>query len=60
MSRVTQAPAADVHEMANSYFGLLRQATASHQDRTRLANVVRNRGHAVDAAFTKTYRGRAA
>ncbi|WP_456152325.1 RNA-directed DNA polymerase [Paraburkholderia nodosa] len=60
LRRVAQAAAADVHEMANSYFGLLRQATASHQDRTRLANVVRDRGHAVDAAFTKTYRGRAA
>jgi RNA-directed DNA polymerase len=56
LRRVAQAPAKDVHEMANSYFGLLRQATASHQDRARLANVVRSRGHAVDAAFTKSFR----
>lgn len=56
LRRVAQAPAADVHVLANSYFGLLRQAPASHHDRARLANVVRDRGHMVDAAFTKTYR----
>ncbi|WP_207000904.1 hypothetical protein [Trinickia mobilis] len=41
---------------ANSYFGLLRQAPASHHDRARLSTVVRERGHAVNAAFTQTYR----
>lgn len=56
LRRVAQAPAADVHVMANSYFGLLRQASASHHDRARLANVVRDRGHAADGGFTKTYR----
>lgn len=56
LRRVAQAPAADVHVLANSYFGLLRQAPASHHDRARLANVVRDRGHIVEAAFTKTYR----
>lgn len=56
LRRVAYAPAEEVHEMANSYFGLLRQAPASHHDRTMLANVVRDRGHAVDGAFTKTYR----
>ena len=56
LRRVAQAPAEDVHVMANSYFGLLRQAPASHHDRARLANVVRDRGHAVDAEFTKSYR----
>jgi hypothetical protein len=35
---------------------LLRQAPASHYDRARLANIVRDCGHAVDQAFTKTYR----
>lgn len=53
--RVAAAPAPDVHVMANSYFGLLRQATASHHDRSLLANVVRDRGHMVNAAFTQTY-----
>lgn len=46
--------------MHHSYFGLLRQATASHQDRAQLANVVRSLGRAVDQDLTKTYRGRAA
>ncbi|ENH6342571.1 RNA-directed DNA polymerase [Burkholderia vietnamiensis] len=57
LRRVAEAPAADVYQLANSYFGLLRQATASHHDRAQLANVLRSLGHAVDAAFTKTYRG---
>jgi RNA-directed DNA polymerase len=48
-----------VMPVVNSYFGLLRQATANHYDRAQLANVVRSRGRAVDAAFTKTYRGNA-
>lgn len=41
---------------ANSYFGLLRQATASHHDRARLANILRQRGHCVASDLTKTYR----
>lgn len=56
LRRVAAAPAADVHVMANSYFGLLRQAPASHHDRARLANVVRDLGHAVNYEFTQTYR----
>ncbi|WP_457851697.1 RNA-directed DNA polymerase [Burkholderia cenocepacia] len=57
LRRVAETPAADLMPVANSYFGLLRQATASHHDRARLANIVRSRGHAVDRDFTKTYRG---
>ncbi|MBN3848677.1 RNA-directed DNA polymerase [Paraburkholderia sp. Ac-20342] len=60
LRRVASAPADDLFEMANSYFGLLRQSPSSHQDRARLANVVRSRGHAVNADLTKTYRGRTA
>ncbi|AXK61501.1 reverse transcriptase [Burkholderia sp. IDO3] len=56
LSRISIVPDGDVHQVANSYFGLLRQATASHHDRARLANVVRSRGHTVDRDFTKTYR----
>jgi RNA-directed DNA polymerase len=44
-----------VHQSANSYFGLLRQAGSSHHDRARLANAVRRRGHCINAALTKTY-----
>ena len=43
-------PAADVHQVANSYFGLLSQASHSHTDRARLANAIRDRGHCVRMA----------
>jgi hypothetical protein len=46
----------DFQQVANSYFGLLRQATASHHDRARLANIARDRGYTVDGRFTKTFR----
>jgi len=39
-------------EVAN----LLRQATHSHHDRARLANVLRDRGQSIDKNFTKTFR----
>jgi hypothetical protein len=55
IARLQQMPAADVHQAANSYFGLLRQATHSHADRARLANAVRDRGHCVNRALTQTY-----
>jgi len=48
--------AGDVWRSANSYFGLLRQATRSHTDRAQLANLVRRRGLAVDHRLTKAYR----
>lgn len=54
--RLAQMPAKDVFAAANSYFGLARQATASHADRVRLAKVIRSRGHAVDFGLTKAYR----
>ncbi|WP_232071825.1 RNA-directed DNA polymerase [Paraburkholderia pallida] len=60
MRRVADTPDLDLMQVANSYFGLLRQASASHHDRAQLANVIRSRGRAVDAAFTKTFRGSAA
>lgn len=56
LARTATAPAADLFETANSYFGLLRQATHSHHDRARLANIVRRRGHAVNQRLTQTYR----
>ncbi|CAB3730412.1 hypothetical protein LMG27174_05741 [Paraburkholderia rhynchosiae] len=57
MRRVAAAPDTDVYVLANSYFGLLRQAPSSHHDRAQLANVIRDRGHAVSHALTKTFRG---
>ena len=56
LARTAGLDAGDVYEAANSYFGLLRQAPASHHDRARLANVVRRRGHSVNRALTQTYR----
>jgi hypothetical protein len=57
LQRVAETKPADLHQTANSYFGLLRQATHSHHERAQLANVVRQRGKAVNAALTKTYKG---
>ena len=54
--RVRQIPAADVYQVTNSYFGLLRQATGSHTERAKLANVALQRGHAVNRQLTKVYR----
>ncbi len=55
LRRVASIDAGELRATANSYFGTLRQATASHGDRARLANVVRDRGHAVDQALTKAF-----
>lgn len=54
--QASQAPDDRFFETANSYFGLLRQASHSHHDRARLANAVRRRGRCVKADLTKTYR----
>ena len=54
--RLTAAAASeDLLQTANSYFGLLGQASASHHDRSRLARVVLRRGRVVDGAFTKSF-----
>jgi hypothetical protein len=55
-ARIQHLPAADVPQVANSYFGLLRQASHSHTDRARFANTVRDRGHAVSSNFTKAFK----
>jgi len=57
LRRLATTPDNEFMQVANSYFGLLDQATASHHDRALVANVVRSRGHAVNHALTKTYRG---
>ena len=56
LQRVATMPAADLFHTANSYFGLLRQTTHSHADRARLANLLRDRGHAIKGDLTKTSR----
>ena len=55
LKRTAAAPAEDLRETANSYFGLLSQATHSEKDRAALARVVLKRGHAVNGSLTKTY-----
>ena len=55
LKRTASAPAEDLREIANSYFGLLSQASHSHADRAALARVVLQRGNSVNAALTKTY-----
>lgn len=55
IERMATVPEPDLRQVANSYFGLLRQATHSHADRAHLANAVRDRGHCVDRGFTKAY-----
>jgi len=57
LNRVHAAPAGEeLWRSANSFFGLLRQATHSHHDRARLAKLARRRGMAVDHQLTKAYR----
>lgn len=58
LKRTIAAPDEDLRETANSYFGLLSQASHSHTDRAALANVVLKRGNMVNAALTKTYQRR--
>jgi RNA-directed DNA polymerase len=55
LKRTAAAPAEDLRETANSYFGLLSQASHSHKDRAALARVVLKRGNSVNAALTKTF-----
>lgn len=54
--RVRTIDADDLFETANSYYGLLRQASHSHQDRALLSNELRRRGHSVKSDLKKTYR----
>jgi RNA-directed DNA polymerase len=53
--RVQEVDQCDLHKTANSYFGLLRQASHSHGARADLANLLRRRGRAVKADLTKIY-----
>ena len=56
INRAGQIPGNELFETANSYFGLLRQASHSHRDRAKLANVLRYRGHCIKSDLTKIYR----
>ncbi|WP_242209205.1 MULTISPECIES: RNA-directed DNA polymerase [unclassified Pseudomonas] len=56
LKRIAAAPAEDLRETANSYFGLLGQASHSQKDRAAIARVVLLRGNSVNAALTKTFK----
>ena len=55
LKRTAAAPVEDLRETANSYFGLLSQASHSEKNRAALARVVLKRGNSVNAALTKTF-----
>jgi RNA-directed DNA polymerase len=56
ISRLRTMPADETFAAGNSYLGLLRQASHSHTDRTEIAKVLLDRGHAINASFTKIYK----
>ncbi|HWI10372.1 MAG TPA: RNA-directed DNA polymerase [Burkholderiaceae bacterium] len=56
LQRLHEMPPDEVHQAANSYLGLLRQASHSHHDRARFAGAALARGHCVNGAFTKVFR----
>lgn len=53
VKRVSAASDNDLVSVANSYFGLMRQATHSHKDRAALARALLRRGRAVNGKLTK-------
>jgi hypothetical protein len=56
LSRVESLAGEALFVTANSYFGVFGQATGSHHDRARLANILRRRGHSINKQLTQTYR----
>lgn len=56
INQVRKSPTSKLFEIANSYFGLLGQASSSHHDRARLANALRQRGQTIKSDLTKTFR----
>lgn len=58
LRRIETLARADLAPVGNSYFGLLRQASHSHHDRTRLGRALMKRGKAVPWGLTKIHRGK--
>ena len=56
VSAIRRAEPMEAYKSANSYFGLLRQASANHHDRSRLARAILKRGLVVDGGFTKAFK----
>lgn len=55
LHRLARLPSERVFAAANSYLGLLRQATHSIGDRQRFARIALKRGHTVNLKMTKVY-----
>lgn len=58
LHELSSMSAADLFASGNSYFGLLRQASHGHADRTRIANLLLQRGHSVNSKLTKVFRSK--
>jgi RNA-directed DNA polymerase len=56
VQRVLDLPKSELRDTANSYLGLLNQASHSHHDRTRIGNALRRRGKAINQAITRTFK----
>jgi hypothetical protein len=56
LRELSTMPSTDLFASGNSYFGLLRQASHGHTDRTRVAKLLLQRGQVVNSDLTKTYR----
>jgi len=53
--RLLSMPDDEVYAAGNSYLGMVRQASHSHNDQARIANALRVRGHSVNHPLTKCY-----
>jgi RNA-directed DNA polymerase len=58
LHRVAHCNESDLFETANSYYGLLRQASHSDGDRIRLSRLLLQRGRIVSGGLTKITKGR--
>ena len=55
LDRLQCMPDRELHQSANSYFGLFGQASHSHNDRTNLAKLMLRRGYSVKSDMTKIF-----
>lgn len=60
LHRLEHMPACDLRIAGNSYFGLVRQAEASHHEQALIARAMLRRGHVVDGRLTRAFRRQAA
>lgn len=57
LRRIEALPDADTYQAGNSYLGLVRQASHSHQERAAVCRALLKRGHSVEGLhLTKAFR----